>query len=321
MISIIVPVYNSDKFLKRCLESIVSQIYTDLEIILIDDGSTDQSSLICDEFAAQDERIVVVHKKNEGVVKTRNLGLEIAKGEFIGFIDSDDYILPDMYQYLIDIMDSTGADIACCGISRRYKKSNKKFDTKSFSGTRIYDKEEALYRFQLGDDISVTVWNKIFKASVLKELEFENYGRLDDARFVCKAIEKSDLVAFGSEAKYIYEIRDNSITQSGFNKSTYDILKVTDENYDSIKKANNNRFNYSIGRIVWYIVFSNEMIKGKKVDHQVIIKLKKMIHENWNYIKKCDDFGFERKAQIFMIANCFFVYSIVYKLYCKFYGK
>ncbi|WP_197025162.1 glycosyltransferase family 2 protein [Butyrivibrio proteoclasticus] len=321
MISIIIPIYNAENYLKRCLDSVVSQTYKDLEIILIDDGSTDKSAQICDEYCHSDKRVVVIHKKNEGVVKARNTGLTIAHGDFIGFIDSDDYIVQDMYQYMIKIYDSTGADIVCCGVSRRYRGSGKEYNTRYFEGVRLYDKEEALYKFQLNDDIGVAAWNKIFKKEIIAKIEFENYKRMDDARFVCRAIQNSKSVAYGAQIKYIYEIRGNSLTQSGFNENAYDILKVADVNFKSISAMGLVKYDYFIGQIIWYIVFSNEMIKGNYVDYLVIRKIKKMIRDNWGIIKRNNDLKLVRKIQLFMVGNCFFMYSILYRMHCKVNGK
>ena len=120
LISIIVPVYKSEKFLKKCVDSILSQTYTKIEIILVNDGSPDGSGLICDEYAKKDDRVRVIHKENGGVSTARNAGLDAALGEFVGFVDSDDYVDEDMFETLLKRITDTGADIACCGIKFYY---------------------------------------------------------------------------------------------------------------------------------------------------------------------------------------------------------
>lgn len=115
LISIIVPVYNVEPYVSKCLESILRQTYQNIEIIIIDDGSTDGGSDICDAYAHKDKRIKVIHQSNEGVSGARNVGLRIAKGEFIGFVDSDDWIEADMYEYLLQNIQQQDADIAICG--------------------------------------------------------------------------------------------------------------------------------------------------------------------------------------------------------------
>lgn len=116
VISVIIPVYNIEKYLDRCLESIINQSYTNLEIILIDDGSTDNSGKICDDYKNQDNRIIVVHKKNEGVSQARNLGISIATGEFLSFVDGDDTVEKDMFLTLINNAYKYNADFSCCGV-------------------------------------------------------------------------------------------------------------------------------------------------------------------------------------------------------------
>ena len=120
MISVIVPVYNVAAYLDRCVKSIVNQTYADLEIILVDDGSPDQCGTMCDNWAMKDKRIKVVHKENGGLSDARNAGIEVASGDYIGFVDSDDWIEPDMYQDLLEAVEREGAELAVTGINRTY---------------------------------------------------------------------------------------------------------------------------------------------------------------------------------------------------------
>lgn len=115
MVSIIIPVYKVEKYLSKCIESIFKQTYFDLELILVDDGSPDKCPEICDTYASKDERVVVIHQKNAGVSAARNAGLEKAKGEYIGFVDPDDWIAPEMYKKMISELESSESDLAICG--------------------------------------------------------------------------------------------------------------------------------------------------------------------------------------------------------------
>ncbi len=117
-LSIIVPVYNVEKYLHKCVDSILSQTLTDFECILVDDGSTDNSSVICDEYAAKDPRIVVIHKQNGGLSSARNTGLDISQGDYIGFVDSDDWIEPEMYMYMYTYANDNSCDMMCCQCRR-----------------------------------------------------------------------------------------------------------------------------------------------------------------------------------------------------------
>ena len=123
-VSIIVPVYKVGPYLAKCIDSILSQTLTDFELILVDDGSPDSCGEICDGYAKKDERIKVIHKQNGGLSSARNAGLDIAKGEYIGFVDSDDYIEHDMYEFLYKNSVQYDTDIACCGIRHHYGDKN-----------------------------------------------------------------------------------------------------------------------------------------------------------------------------------------------------
>ncbi|MCI5934042.1 MAG: glycosyltransferase [Lachnospiraceae bacterium] len=320
-ISIIVPIYNMEKYLKRSLDSLVAQTFSNLEIILVDDGSTDSSYLICSEYEKNDDRIILIHKENGGLSSARNAGLERATGDYIGFMDSDDYILKDMYEYLFQIYEETKADIICCGISRVYTERGKTYNTRSFSGIQIYSKQEALYRFQLNNDIGCAAWNKIFRKDVVKNLVFEPYRRLEDSRYVCKAIMNSENIAYGADIKYIYEIRNGSITRSGFDERSYDILNVTDANYNDFVSCKCKNFNPEIGRILWYIVFVNEMIMRCGNDMKIVYKTQNLLKKNWRAIKQNEDIKLIQKVQLRILSCNYNLYKYAYCWYCFFSGK
>ena len=144
LISIIVPVYNVEKYLGKCIESLIDQTYPNIEIVLVDDGSRDDSGRLCDDYQMQYSFIKVVHKENGGLSQTRNVGLKLAKGVFIGFVDSDDWIEPNMYAILISVLIETGADIAVCNYmaeaedSSFIKKKSKSPDIKLYSSDEVY---------------------------------------------------------------------------------------------------------------------------------------------------------------------------------------
>lgn len=149
LISVIVPVYNNEKFIDKCIASIVNQTYPNLEIIIVDDGSVDNTPAICDAWADKDSRIRVIHKENGGVSSAKDLGVRNAMGEYIGFVDSDDWIDKDMYTVLAELIACNGADIACCGIVQEY------FDRE---GVNVYDKDFLLH----GEDIMKSYISDVF---------------------------------------------------------------------------------------------------------------------------------------------------------------
>ena len=144
LISVIVPVYNVAPYLDRCIKSIISQTYKNLEIILVDDGSTDESGVMCDHYAKLDDRIIVIHKVKGGASSARNAGLDHANGNYIGFVDSDDYIGKDMYNQLYHDLEESHADVACCGFYHHYEgQTLKNYNNSSIEAAKLEAQDEA----------------------------------------------------------------------------------------------------------------------------------------------------------------------------------
>ena len=145
ILSVIVPVYNSEKYLERCVESVMASSLKNLEIILVNDGSSDCSDKLCDRLAQRDKRIVVIHQQNAGVSAARNRGLEKAEGKYFAFVDSDDYIEPDMYEKMIASMEKNDADLVCCGFCREYSGETRRTKENSCESIeRIVDRDQAI---------------------------------------------------------------------------------------------------------------------------------------------------------------------------------
>ena len=179
MISIIVPVYNVESYLDECIQSIVSQSYNNWECILINDGSTDKSGEICDTWANKDHRIHVIHQSNQGVSTARNTGIQYAKGEFITFIDSDDWIEPNMYEAMYSVATQQDADIVICGYADEYVKRAEVYNNDN--KTVIYTQDEAIERLIYDNEIRSYLWDKLFRREILgdempKGRIFEDYA-------------------------------------------------------------------------------------------------------------------------------------------------
>lgn len=172
LVSVIVAVYNIEEYLPRCVDSILAQTYEKLEIILVDDGSTDKSGRICDEYAEKDSRIQVIHKKNGGLSDARNAGMDIATGEYIGFVDGDDWIDRDMYRAMYEACEKENAQIAAC----RYKQITKSGVIDASTGNSVsLSKIEALEIYICGDErylIYNSVWSKLFSAELIQGMRF-----------------------------------------------------------------------------------------------------------------------------------------------------
>ncbi|MCL2354597.1 MAG: glycosyltransferase, partial [Oscillospiraceae bacterium] len=160
-ISIIVPAYKVEPFIRKCIRSVLNQTHKNIEVILVDDESPDNSGKICDAFAAEDSRIKVIHQKNRGLCGARNAGLDVATGDYIGFVDSDDWVDPDMFEYLLKNLKSYEADISACRYYRVW--SNNKIAPRTDGKTYIYNKEEAIAEIVNNYTLRTWFWNKLFK--------------------------------------------------------------------------------------------------------------------------------------------------------------
>lgn len=213
LITIIIPIYNSERFLSKCLESIRNQTYQSLEIILIDDGSTDQSSKICEEYLKRDKRFQFYHKENGGVSSARNLGLEKATGDFIGFIDPDDWVEAHMFEKLIHLKIKYDADISICGY---FKEEINGTSLKENSKDEIFklNQVETFSRLLDTNDFGGYLWNKLFTRKTLKKnnIKFdENIHFCEDLLFCCEVISKSKEIVYDSSQYYHYIVHDSNI--------------------------------------------------------------------------------------------------------------
>lgn len=216
-VSVIVPVYNVEKYLRRCVDSLLCQTYPNIEIILVDDGSTDKSGSICDEYLYIDKRIRVIHKKNGGLSSARNAGLEIAVGEYIGFLDSDDWARPEMIEFLLSIILKEDSEIAQCGFTPFYEKQQLseyvekdyvKEPTVNLSYIEAYNE---LYGIDVNNNINFITWNKLYKRGLFDFLRFSEGMNNEDVIMTAKIIALCSKISISNTAMVYYMQRENSI--------------------------------------------------------------------------------------------------------------
>ena len=253
-ISVIVPIYKVEKYLKRCIDSILNQTYKNIEVILVDDGSPDNCGKICDEYLKKDKRIKVIHKENGGLSSARNAGLEIATGDYIGFVDSDDWIEPKMYEILITNAINYDAQVSVGGVVDLLELDNGYKTTKStFDGNikiECLDKKDAMKKFFLE---SWSAWDKIYRRDVHIDIRFPE-GRINEDEAIAMSIlDRCDKIVYTNEVFYNYISRPNSITTSKFSEKKLDWyrncknnLKFINENYPELSTYAQVRFCNSI---------------------------------------------------------------------------
>lgn len=220
-ISVIVPVYNVEKFIRRCLDSIINQTIKDLEIILVNDGSTDNSGLICDEYAKLDNRIITIHKENGGLSSARNRGLDVATGEWIAFVDSDDYIDHKMYEILYKNAEKNNCDISVCYFEYINQNGISLYNAKKKLGIDgIYDENaflNLLYKNSETNLICVCAWNKLYKKEIFDELRFKEIIH-EDEEMLNRIYTKKHSIYVNESPLYKYVQNSNSIVNKPITK-------------------------------------------------------------------------------------------------------
>lgn len=209
MISIIVPVYKVEQYLSQCLDSIVNQTFKDLEIILVDDGSPDRCGMICDEYARKDKRIQVYHIEFSGLSAARNYGMTRARGEFLGFVDSDDWLEPNMFETLFQQMEEHGSDVAICSFYYDYLDQT---IAATVVDEQFYNNRDLLLAL-LSGKLGSMVWNKLYKISSFKRILFPESRVLEDIATLYKVFVNTATAVSISKPLYHYRIRKGSISQ------------------------------------------------------------------------------------------------------------
>ncbi len=206
LISIIVPIYNVEEYLGKCLDSIINQTYENLEIILVDDGSPDSCPAICDEYAAKDSRIKVIHKENGGVSSARNAGLDAATGEYIGWVDPDDIAEKNMFEVLLKALNENKSDISVCGVKKFQMESKEEFHSPQTVDGKTF------LKLLLKEDEKSYLWNKLYKRELFSDIRFPEGEIFEDMKILHLIAEKAQTAVFTDKTFYNYRIREKSIT-------------------------------------------------------------------------------------------------------------
>lgn len=242
MVSVIIPAYNVEQYVERCVYSVTKQTYRNLEIILVDDGSTDCTGIICDKLAKEDNRISVIHKTNGGLSDARNAGIDVSRGEYISFVDSDDYIASDMLEHMMNAMCETDISMVVVGF---WKQSG---DAREYCGPtteRVVSSEEALKDIYIGHEIYPASWNKLYRRALFNNNRFAVGMINEDSEIITKLLMECNRVALVSKPLYIYIIREGSITQSSFSSKDYNGIKAYRTAVDVCKKRKKSLLPYA----------------------------------------------------------------------------
>lgn len=287
LVSIIVPVYNVEKYLGKCLDSLIDQTYRNLQIILVDDGSGDSSGTICDRYAAQDNRIQVIHKKKSGVSAARNTGLEAVKGSYICFADSDDWIDEKMIETMYENMVEEKAQISIIGYDMVWEdgRCQKKSDENAYY---VWNQREAIAQWMTQKIFKGFMWDKMFAREIFSGIRFlEDRSYMEDVAIGLDLFARAEKVVYSGKIGYHYLQRQGSATNSGFQER--ELLGITEAEkmirFSEEHQGIYDKEAYSRLLINVYTILERIVLTGSKKDKERIPELKKVLREHREYLK------------------------------------
>ena len=288
LISVIVPVYNAENYLKECIDSILYQSYSNLEILLINDESTDNSGKICEEYSKKDKRIKVFHKKNGGAADCRNFGIKKSSGNYITFIDSDDYVKNNYVKDMLDLIKKDKTLLAISSICFLYNDNNIRYQNKN-KETCLLSTEECLDRLLCENGISVSACAKLYDKRLFKKISYPKGKKFEDDATTYKIILKCDYISYTSECNYVYKINDNSIMTSNFSEDKFYLIECTDimcnnivEKYPSLYYSSEKRKLHAKISIIRQIEESVVNKNIRKKEKEIIKDIRKNIKKIFN---------------------------------------
>ena len=314
LISVIVPIYNIEKYLSRCITSIIEQTYKNLEIILIDDGSSDSCYQICDNFSTSDDRIRVIHQKNSGLSEARNSGINLARGAFILLVDGDDYIEPNMVDMLYQAIIEYDADAVCCGHYKEYV--NKSIAHPLTKEVKCYEGDEIVVSAMKGSVFGHYAWEKLWKADLFNCCRFPSGMQFEDVATTWKLFLKCNRVVTVPDVLYHYIYRRGSIGNTKTMKNLTDRWIAFKERYDVMAEKNDElRLICTEGclQTIGYTWRWLHIVKDR--DKEKIHEMRKFLYNNKSYIGGC---SLATRVSLFCalhsnpitIAGCYYINQI-----------
>lgn len=308
LITVIIPVYNIEGYLTTCLNSVCSQTYENLEILLIDDGSIDRTGLICDEFAHRDPRVRVIHKKNEGQSVARNIGIANAKGEYVSFVDGDDWVTEDYLDKLFSLLQEYHADIANCNFIRKKKMGDTRLSDCS-NQIQVYNPEQAIENLCYMKELNCAPISKLFKRHIFQDIQFPEGCIYEDLAIIYKTFAIAEKIVYCDFDGYFYMQRIGSSLKSAFNEKklsrlyfSEEILNFVEEKFPRIMGAAYCRLFWSVSGALMDIPWNYKNIEVKERIRQNIYLCRKFVLQD----KKC-------KKSVRILATLSYCGMVVYK--------
>lgn len=316
LISIIVPVFNIQDEIKTCLKTIQSQTYKNFEVLMIDDNSSDHSPEICKNFEQEDNRFKYFWKENGGISSVRNFGLKKIKGNYISFIDGDDYVKSDFLSFLVNLLKSTQSDIAQCGHYIQY--SQTKCIEKDKKHTKVLlNRHSALESLCYNGFYDVTLWNKLFRREVFHNVKFPEGIDYEDTATSYLLVENANKFALDMTSKYFYVQRYNSIANGvKFNDHKFDLIDVGDSMADYIsKKYPDLTEATNVKRSLVRLSTISQMVNANYINHSKIKSIRMELLRISKSVLRNKKASLRDKMGIILMKIGFPIYAIVWKVY------
>ena len=315
MVSIIVPIYRVETYLRRCVDSILKQTYKDIEVILVDDGSPDNCGKICEELALNDCRIRVIHKKNGGLSSARNAGLQIAKGEYICFVDSDDWIAENYVECLLRTIFSYNADMSACNLQKIHDGDEQQ--TKQSDKVDLIDDEKYLCALT-ESSFAGYAWNKMFRAAIIESnsLHFdEQIFNGEDLPFVLEYLQYCNKVAYIKNVLYYYYIRPGSITTTvGFSDKQYTIIYAREKVLQIISRVDSECVDTVIcGYLFHLIKMKYQLYPKRKAYMEKYVEVSKKINRYKNKILTLNGVALMHRLQLYLMVRFYRISGLIYR--------
>lgn len=311
LISVVVPVYNAEKYLSKCLDSLKNQTYKNLQIILINDGSKDSSEQICKQYAEEDNRFEFYTTVNQGSSEARNTGLTYVKGEYISFIDSDDFVSLDYFEVLYNLLEKNNADVSVCTFVEFDDplKINPTTSTEEIIFESEDEIEEILLKFYDLNITFITPWAKLIKAEYFKDIRFPKGRSFDDEATMYKVFLKAKKVVYCPTQNYYYYYNTNSISHTFYRKNVQDFFPIYEERMVEYKKRNfikaytKTEITYFARLLIYYLWYP---ITNKK---EILTKMKVLCKDLLNY-----DIAVPNKIKTVFFLSCPHLYLFLKKI-------
>lgn len=316
LVSVIVPVYNVERYIKKCIDSILNQTYRNLEIILVDDGSTDGSSKMCDEYARNDTRILVIHKANGGQSEARNIGISESKGDYIFFVDSDDYIEYNAIKTMLEIAENKNADMVIADIYSVNEKGeilNEGKGQYTFQNERLFSAEEAAQAFA---ELDWGPWNKLYKRSVHKDIYFPQGKIHEDEAIMFQLFEQCNKIVYTNARLYNYLQREGSTTSTKYSLKKMNWFEVWIDNFKYVQEHFPKSKKIVMKKVVITAIYNldNLLQMGNSECEKYILQIRKELNYYKKYILLSSYIKINYKIRVIIAVMNLSIYCKVFKL-------